>query len=154
MFSITLAPHLADLEILLRTLDPHARVLAYLDDVYVAIAAEHAEIAVGHVRRMMADVGMEMRTDKTALWTLDPNAPVPAGAARFRTARLTCLGSLVPYVRGNADDEDDAQYLASRIPLLAEDPGDAPAEALRAYLDRLRALRVAGLSAQSQFTLA
>ena len=39
------------------------------------------------------------------------------------------------------------------VPPLEEDPGDAPAQALRVYLGRLRALRTAGLSVQSQFVL-
>ena len=58
----------------------------------------------------------------------------------------------MPYVDGDGD-EGDAQQLTSRMPILNEDPGEAPLLALRSYMQRLRDLRPGGLMVQTQFVL-
>ena len=142
---------LAELQANLRSLDPQAKVVAFLDDIYVVVDASHSETAVGAVQQLMTSLGMELRMSKTALWTLNPAAPVPPSLAQHRVSKLTCLGSVVPYVRDD-DGVDDAAS-AARMPLLTADPGEAPLQSLKAYSARLRDLRSAALTAQSQLVL-
>ena len=76
--AVILAPHFAKVESDLWLLDAECRVLAYLNDVYVVIDAEHSEAALHAVWRMMASMGMDLQVPKTRLWTLDLGAQVPA----------------------------------------------------------------------------
>ena len=65
VFAIALAPRLEELERRLRDRDPHAKVLAYLDDVYVVIDAASAQFAVEALQQLAASLTMELRVDKT-----------------------------------------------------------------------------------------
>ena len=151
-FAITLAPRIAALEAALQTLDPHVRVLAYLDDIYIAIEATHAPAAVEGVRQMLGSLNIAIHGNKTKVWTLRAGDPIPESLAQLRVDRLTCLGSILTFLDGSGD-EDEVSWQAARVPILTDAPADASCQALRQYVGRLRELRAAGLSAQSAFAL-
>ena len=151
-FAITLPSRIDQLERALQTVDPCARVLAYLDDIDIAIDATHAPAAVEATRVMMGTLGMAMHEGKTKVWTLRPGAPVPESLAHLRCDRLTCLGSTLTFLDGSGD-EDEVSWQAARVAVLADSPGNAPAQALGEYIGRLKELQAAGLTAQFAFVL-
>jgi hypothetical protein len=152
-FSLTLAPALGDLTAQLRALDPEAQVLAYLDDLYIVIAPEHAQAAARATAAALAQVGLSLNQDKTKLWIPDHTVTLPDVLQACRAAELRCLGSTVPYAR-TAEEAVGLDGDAARLPITPTATNDTATAALRAYLARLRELRTAGLPSQSAFVLA
>ncbi len=87
------------------TLDPAAKVLAYLDDVYVVVDGKHAEAAVKAAQPAVASIGLELNPRKNKTWTFRPQAPLPSTVEPCRVATLTFLGGAVPFL-DRPDDED------------------------------------------------
>ena len=65
LFSAALAPCLKEILARLRSMDPHAEVFAYLDDVFVVIGAGHAEAAAAVTSDVLGKVGLSLELSKT-----------------------------------------------------------------------------------------
>ena len=150
LFAIALEPRLRALRDELRTRDPEALVLSYLDDVYVVTAPEHAARALEAAARLLGEVGLELNGAKTKVWTPTLGAPAPAGLEGCRRVPgLPCLGSTLPFVRLLAGDG------AGAFPDLDRAEGEFPnaGAALAAVSARLLQLRQHGLTRQSALLL-
>ena len=145
LFALGLAGSLDAIDARLRQLAPTARTFAYLDDVVIFVPAAHAVAAVEVVREQLGVVGLELNVDKTAAWTLDPDAPLPDAIAPYRQPALRCLGAATPWV-----DPDDP---LGKLTVLGRANGDAAVAAAADLVSQLRRLRDAGLEAREAFLL-
>jgi len=146
LFALAIAPALAQLSGELRTLDPSAHVLSYLDDMHVVIAPEHAAVALTRARAIFGPLGLELRDDKTRAWAPDPailgDLSLPAGLAL--SASFTCLGASALWVSDESARVDVAGP-GTRL--------EASLEALAQFSIRLSGLREHGLSLATALTL-
>ena len=109
LFALAIGPALERLAGKLRQLDPDALVFAYLDDVVIHVAMQHADAAAGLVAAEFSPLGLELNADKTAVWSPDAGVRqllLPAWQARWAYG-MPVLGSAIPYVRASYPDPDD-----------------------------------------------
>ena len=149
-FAVGIAPVLDALQGTLRALDPAARVVSYLDDVYVVIAPAHAEAALAAAGRAFSPAGLTLNRSKCHAWSA--SGSVPAGLRDIQVDTLKCLGSSLPFVSAAADYIADAQDVP--VGSGAVDGALAPALAAHEHFVRnLRELRASGLSLQNALAM-
>ena len=146
LFAIGIAECLSNIDTRLHALSPLARVFSYLDDVIVAVPSEHAEQASVIVCEELQKVGLQLDPSKTAAWTKDPAAPVPATFADARTPTFKCLGATAAWL----DTEDDP---LARLPVHHLCDGDAVVSEAARFRARLAQVRAGGLGDQVAFQL-
>ena len=109
-------------------LDSEARVLGYLDDLYVIIHANHIIAACDEVARAFQELGMAIKPEKTEVFCPDEEVLLPAAVAERglrRVQKLSCLGSTLSFVSRGRDEEDDVWAKASRVGIHHEGPEEA-----------------------------
>ena len=156
-FALAVAPVLEQLEGNLRSLDPHAHVFAYLDDIYVVVDPSVAPRAVLAVRDALASVRLELNLEKTAVWTPDPSVALPEEMASQRVPELRCLGANVPFVdvAEEALGRETTGHRSQGAAAVGHGSSNETAEsALRMAFARFLDLRKAGLPAQCVLLLA
>ncbi len=146
LFALAIAPALAQLSGELRTLDPLAHVLSYLDDMHVVIAPEHAAVALERARALFGPLGLELRDDKQRAWSPNPaslgDLSLPAGMSL--SGSFTCLGASALWVSDESARVDVAGP-GTRL--------EASLLALAQFSTRLSELRDNGLSLATALTL-
>ena len=159
LFSAALAPQLDKLLASLRGVDGSAEVFAYLDDVFVVIDAAKAAEAAQMAGTALAEVGLQLRPDKTKVWVPDAGVPLPRSSPR-RVEQMGCLGNTLPFTQAVDQLTADAQGLdepdggATDVPI-AVGTAFAPAtEAFKCFLGQLRSLMQSGLRKQTAWSIA
>ena len=147
LFALAMAGPLDRLLAGLRAKDANARVLSYLDDVYIVVSASEASAALDTVRELFAPLGLELNSAKTQAWSPEAATPLPPGVAHATS--LVCLGS---NLRWSADDE------RGWFDLLEPNPGtggewSTAVRRLRHFTSRLDTLRAHGLSMHAALVL-
>ena len=142
LFALAVAPALARVASALRQLDADALVFAYLDDVVIHVAPEHAEAAAGLVAAEFGPLGLSLNAEKTAVWAPDAGARgvLPAPLQERWAFHLPVLGSTLPYVRASYPEAEDSD------PALEASATQRAVVALNAFQASLLELRSAGLS--------
>ena len=153
LFALAVAPQVAKLEAALQQQDSRARVFAYLDDVFVVCDALETEVAANAAGVAMAELGMRLKPEKTKVWARNLSLELPAAMQQYRVARMTCLGSTLPFMpRGRVSDGGDESEI-SRMPILDDKPAEEHLAKLREFKLQLRGLQESGLSSTSTFVL-
>ena len=93
LFAIAIAAFLEEL----RGAAPGAAVFAYLDDVYLVVAPEHAVAACDAAEALAAPLGLRLNRGKCAVWAPQADTALPEIRGIPRAASLTCLGATLPY---------------------------------------------------------
>ena len=150
VFSMALAQQLDDIQSAVQALDSHARVLAYLDDIYIVVSEDHCAQALGIAQRSLVGLGLDLNLTKTHVWSPDTLAQLPAEIPRV--AKMQCLGSTVPYVRAAVEAEAAPEEVASVI-VGGGCPSMAVQEGFRTYVAGLKRLMAAGLGLQHALVL-
>ena len=150
LFCAALAPALKDIDQHIRSVDPQARVYAYLDDIFVVVDSRFVAETISGTKEALQGVGLELNLAKSKLWVPEPAAPVPAPAAVQMVRELRCLGNTMHFARATLD-EDDQHRLGA--PVACGSRFDASLESLDNFLRRIRDLHGKGLRLQTVFTL-
>ena len=145
LFALAMAAPLSSIHARLQALSPACRVFSYLDDVMVMAPGEFAERAMEIVVEELTGSGLTVNADKTAAWTFDPNAPLPASVSAFRVPHLSVLGSTPPWMER---DSPEAQ-----LGVHAGADGARAVQAAEAFVAEVSRLRAAGLSTRAAFLL-
>ena len=141
-FAITIASPLQRIKDRLIQLDAQAHVLAYLDDVYLIVAAEWAAEAACIAQEELGSVGLELNRAKTKAWTPDPTVELPGQVPRVHAMR--CLGNTVPYVAA-AVEAGILEEGAAQLEVMGPQPLDSTLSALHIFVEHVQRLRSAGL---------
>ena len=142
-FALALADCLESVQNHLATLSPTCRVFSYLDDVMVVVPGEVSGQAMRAVIASLEAIGLTVNADKTAAWTLDPQAPLPAEVQPLRVDRCQVLGACAPWLDHDGD--------FSRVGLHALAEGAKVVQSARELVAKLAELRGAGLSTRAGF---
>jgi len=155
LFAIGIAPTLASLQQELRAKDPEALVVSYLDDIYVVIRADLAPSALDYASSKFAALGLHLNPTKCKAWQPRPGtgaeSSFPPSLEPLRVPELSCLGSVLAFLRAEALAGDVAQVAVGS---LSSDGALRPAlVALEQFSQATRGLRAAGLPMQDAFVL-
>ena len=147
-----IAEPLAELAAAVRRQDPHARVISYLDDIYIVVDPQHAAAAFDRARQLFEPLGLELNRSKCTAWSAMGPLNVPEALADLRVPTFKCLGSAMHFVVAAADYAEDAD----RVHVSPDAVTGALAPALAAlahFTQALHKLRANGLSLQHAFCL-
>jgi len=111
----------------------------------VVVPGAEAERAMQAVVDELEGAGLTVNADKTAAWTLDPQAPLPAGVQGLRKDKCEVLGATAPWL----DPEGDF----SRLGVHSFADGLSVVASAQAFVTRVVELRGAGLSTWASFLL-
>ena len=152
LFAVGIAEPLAELAAAVRRQDPHARVISYLDDIYIVVDPQHAAAAFDRARQLFEPLGLELNRSKCTAWSAMGPLNVPEALADLRVPTFKCLGSAMHFVVAAADYAEDAD----RVHVSPDAVTGALAPALAAlahFTQALHKLRANGLSLQHAFCL-
>ena len=125
------------------------RVYAYLDDIFVVCDASSAEFVGQQAGIAMAELGMELKPQKTKIWSVDPAVQLSPSMQQYKVDRMTCLGSTLPFMPSGRSGDEDEHGEGSRMPLLEDVPAMEHMANLRAVKVQIRKLQGAGLSTKA-----
>ena len=77
-----IAEPLAELAEAVRRQDPRARVISYLDDIYIVVDPQHAAEAFDRARQLFEPLGLELNRSKCTAWSAMGPLNVPEALAR------------------------------------------------------------------------
>ena len=143
LFAIGLAASLERIRAQLVGLSPSCRVFSYLDDVMVVVPAGLAETALNAVVKELEGVGLTVNAGKTAVWTKDPQTPLPALLQRLRVAQCELLGATAPWLDPDGD--------FSRVGVHSFTDSSKVLSSAQTFVAKVAELRKAGLSAKAAF---
>ena len=86
----------------MRQVDPHASVVAYLDDTYLVGNSAAVVRGLSAFAEHMATLGLRVHPRKTQVWA--PKVPAdtwPTELVPYRVAELVAVGTPVPYARAS-----------------------------------------------------
>jgi len=122
-----------------------SQVFSYLDDVIVVVPGAVGLEAMQTVCAELGQVGLTVNADKTAAWTQDASAPLPAALQALRVEKCKVLGASAPWLDPDSD--------FSRVGVLSLADGATVVQHARAFVSKVFELRGAGLSAKAAFLL-
>ena len=131
--------------------DRDARVVAYLDDVFVVGTPQALAAALADAPALLAARGLRLKEDKTKVWN-PRGLQLPPSLAAAAVAELKCVGSRLPFVGGGAAADDLDQDPAGTSFGSAAAPEPATRH-LHAFLAKLEHLREHGLRLQGELVL-
>jgi len=145
LFAIGIADALERIQAKLLTFAPTGQVFAYLDDVMVVVPGAEGARAMDAVVTELGLAGLTVNADKTAAWTLDPQAPLPERLQGLQVDRCQVLGATAPWLDRDGD--------FSRVGVHSFAEGLSVVQSARTFVTKVGELRGAGLSAQTAFLL-
>lgn len=130
-FALAVARSLGLLQAELGARGPHAKVFAYLDDVYVVVDPAQASWAMDVTARALSVAGLGLNLAKSMIWIPSGQGNLSGSASKFQVSSLPCLGSVVPCA-ARAAEAADVETL-SRAPLVGDGRNDGAAAALTTF---------------------